>query len=167
MAADLLNCLIIKRILGDLGVAPPPLFGRVGITLDIFMIPEKITLRHDDDTTNNYNLFAGSLKDSGHTIKALLADISSDGVPEFVLLFRFDNLSVYGLRLAFDDSDMGLFLVSVPSEEGGPTWAELDLYGKAMALAGVECITQAGIPWNPSTDYKDLHEALLTMINFE
>lgn len=154
---------IIKQVLADVGVLPGSNFGKSGLTLPEFKLDKKLVVHYDDGQKAEFPLWAGigSLSDTkvtGSKVKVLLADVSDD-VTEFALALRVDDKPIYALRLAFDNEDPGDFLL-----QQGENWIGASMLIKAWALVGMEMIVDQGVLWEPTTDYKDLYEAVSHLV---
>lgn len=148
---------IIKRIMNNVGIVPPPQFGIGGLVISDLKLDQTISGLYSDGESYNFPIWSGCIEVEGVKIKAVATDLTDD-IPEFILLFQSENMPIYGLRLLFDDKDNGLFLLS--SSEG---WVPAEIYIQAKALMGLELIASYGISW---TNFKDekLLATLSTMI---
>lgn len=168
MARDRLNREIIKRLMENFGVLPHPHFGKAGLSSDNLKIDDKLSLKDDSEIITHHNIYAGqiNLKNPISTIKGMVADISEEDLSEFIVLFRMNAFPIYAVRLSFDDQDNGLFLNYLDDDEESK-WYEADVHNKALVLAGMETVADAGALWDPCTNYDDLHKGLLHIAGLE
>ncbi len=146
----------------NVGVAPPPVFGVAGISSKEFLLDETLTLTDEDKHITTHKIYCGTFKIEKPLtiIRSIVADLSdgdeNDHIPEYIMLWRMDQYPIYAIRLAFDTTDNGLFLNCTDDE-----WYEVDVYNKALALAGMERIADVGVLWAPCNKYDDLYKGLL------
>lgn len=157
-----LTTAIIERILGNFGIVGSKNFGKVGLTTKEFYL-DKLSLSDQNDNKIFKDLYSAELKiDKDNSIlNAMLLNLTDDSIYEFILVFRINSLPIYGLRLIFDNTDVGLFLVKENNK-----WNNTNMFIKAQVLSGVEYITQQGLSWEPCKEDAELHTALLSLVDF-
>lgn len=156
MTGDFLTREIIRRMLGDVGVAPPPNFGKVGISIPELRLRHDLTFSMEDGNQHIFPLWAGEISvDPDVKIRALLCDLSIDDVSEYALALRITDKPIYGLKLIYDNDDNGIFVIS---ENDG--WKPANMTVKTRALIGMETIMDQGMEWGDCSEIGDLEEAI-------
>lgn len=157
---EILTKELLKRNLGNLGAIPGDRFGLVGITPNEFKIKKTISLQFEGDEIEHYPIWAGEIKvDSNY--KALLTNIGTKINPEFILLFVPENSAPIGMRLMWDNVDHGAFMICEQKR-----WRSLSVLQKLQITAGLELITQEGIPWQPCSEIGDLYYSFAEFVDF-
>lgn len=159
MKNDFLTREIIRKVFGDVGIAPPPNFGKVGISIPELQLPTDLVFAMEDGNSQNFPLWAAEvILDKDVKLRALACDLSTDGVPEYALTFQMSGKPLYGLKLIYDDDDNGVFMIG---EKNG--WQFANMVAKARALIGMETIMMHGLSWEPCENTTDLYEAISTI----
>jgi hypothetical protein len=153
---------IIKRILANVGATPGKLFGKAGLTENIFKLDKKFKIEYDD-TIAEHDIYGGQIDLDGSKIRAILIDLSIDDVTEFIFMYRYASLAIIAIKYVYDHDEgfPGFVRVFNDSKE---TWINSSMHMKAMALSGFEQITSAGILWQECDDIDDLYQAAITLI---
>ena len=158
--SDILTREIIRRIMLNVGVAPPPVFGTGGITTPELKLDDTLSGVYSDGQKFEFPLWAGTLDLEKSKVRVIVADIT-DEVPEYAMLVQLDTMPIHGLRHIFDEEDNGILLIS-----GAQGWVTTGMYLKARALSGMELIASYGLPWTRCNDSKNLVSVLSTLIYF-
>lgn len=158
MTGDFLTREIIRRMFGDVGVAPPPNFGKVGISTPELQLRSGLEFAMEDGKSQHFPIWAGEVIMDSYKIRAMLCDLSADEVPEYALVIRIADRPIYGIKLIYDDEDNGIFVIG---EKNG--WKSGSTIAKLRALIGMETIMELGMGWEACDDVKDLYEALATI----
>ncbi len=150
---------LISHIFNNIGMVPGTLWGKAGITEDIFKIGKKINIQFDDDVYE-FPIYAGSCNISDDKINVLAVKISDQDCTEFFMVFRMNGLSIYGLKKSVDEDDLGTFLIS--TQDG--SWTNISMYEKLIFCAGLEKLTDHGIGWVPNENVDVLYKYLLEIV---
>lgn len=151
---------IIKRILGNLGVVPPPNFGTLGITESLYKTKEYIEIEYENKEKIKHELWAAETEIKTKKLKTILVDLSLESRYEYLVVFQLDKFPCYGLRLAFVNDDLGLLLVL-----HGDRWQQVSTLIKAQALVGIEMLTNQGFVWKPLKEFDDLKRGAMGLID--
>ena len=162
-----LNRELIRTMLGDFGLVPPPNFGKVGISTQEFLLKESLDMEVESESGEmesiSYGLWAGSIMFMQSSLRVLATDICDieAGYHEFVVTYRMDEAPIHAIKHVFqDDEDPGLFL-----RKNNHEWKMVSLYDRLVATAGFERLTSMGATWRPEKQYEDLYEALVEVVN--
>ena len=160
--SDVLNRELVRTVMGSLGIAPPPNFGKVGITTDNFALGKYISLDFEDKDGNqkkeNFAMWCGKAKHGEDEIRALLTDICDNetGYHEFIMVYQLSNFQPHILKHVFSDDDFGLFL-----RKNADGWKPVGQYEKLVSCAGFVQMSNLGLTWTPCEDYNDLYPLLV------
>jgi hypothetical protein len=151
---------IIKRILGNFGVAPPPDFGKSGLTnVNLRSVKELVISFEEDVGIHKFPIWTGEAIINSFKLKALIVDLSLDDIYEYALTFRLDDKPIYSLKLIYDDIDQGIFLI-----QDGENWITPNILVQAQALVGMEIFVSEGILWSPCEMDTYLYDAVSVLI---
>lgn len=128
-----------------------------------FKLDKKFSIEMEDGEILNRNVWGVSGKVGNSTIEALLADVSVEtDDPEYVLIFRMDDLSIYALKLSLISDTTGGF-VACDNDQ----WAELSTLMLARLLVGFEQLNELLIDYKILVQYQELYKYLISFLNYE
>ena len=153
MIVDTLSKEIIKRIFADIGAVPSRLFGRVGLVDPALKLAKTITVRYDDKD-RRHDIYAGQISIKTSRLRGLLINLTVEDDPEYLFIFRMDELPVHALRVVYNDDDDCFFRIFDTDKS---IWREANMYVKARVLADFERIVDAGLMWEDCKDIQDLY----------
>lgn len=148
---------LITYILGNLGLVPDPLWGKAGISEDVFQTNKVIKIQYDDDIFQ-FPVYAAKCNIGADEINVLAVKIDDEDYVEFVFVFRMNDLQIFGLKQIVEGNDPGTFVIFDKSKG----WINPNMYEKLIFCAGLEKITDQGIGWSPGN--LDLFKFLLEVI---
>ncbi len=148
---------LITYIFSNLGIVPDPLWGKAGITEDIFKTSKTIKIQYENDIFD-FPVYAAKCNIGEDKISILAVKIDDEEYVEFVLVFRMNNHPIFGLKQAVEADDPGTFVIS----DTGENWINPGMYEKLIFCAGLEKITDQGIGWSPGN--LDLFKYLLKIV---
>lgn len=152
---------LVKRIFGNLGAVPGKNFGKVGITLDEFKLSKTISLKEDDSkTTTDHSIWAAEVK-IDIIYKAIITNIGTIDIPEFVMLLKVSGINMLGFRLLWDEEDSGV-IMSYDNDE----WRPISVLRKLQLTAAIELMTQQGVVWYPCQEVDDLYDQFVALVDF-
>ncbi|MDP2683498.1 MAG: hypothetical protein Q8P20_00420 [bacterium] len=160
MIVDSLSKEIIKRIFADVGVVPGPMFGKVGLVEPRFKIAKTITVRYDD-MDRAHDVYAGKMSLGESTLRGVLVNLTVDYYPEFLCVFRMDELPIHAIKVVYDSSNDSFFKIFNNETK---IWREANVYMKARMLADFEQIVSAGLLWQDCDNTEDLYTAIISLI---
>lgn len=148
---------IIKRIMANCGIGHQKNFG---LLKKEFLLKNSLPLEYDDVTYYEHRVFAGETVLQKFKLRAMVVDLSmsASSIPEFCLAFRLEELPIHGLRLVFDDEDMGIFKIKQANN-----WIDATVSIQAMALNGMEHVISLGLAWAPTAKTDDLYQAVSSL----
>src|SRR5690348_3958950 len=134
---DRLTIEIIKRLLQHVGVNPP---NTKDLALFNDLLKTKMVVESMVETgvVTQHPVYAGEINLPNFLLKGLLIDLTIEDDYEFCFCWRSDQNPILGIRFSFTDEDEAVFRIFLEKQNG---WKNLDMYNKAMVLAGFERIT--------------------------
>lgn len=131
---------LIKRIFANIG------FGTNNALLETNnILSKKLRIQEEDNSINEYIVFAGECSYLNSDLKAIIVNISSDD-NDFVLFFyTLDTL--ISLRYSLKENDCGIFLTRNNDE-----WVDMSILQRLNLASATELIAQNGYYWTPVTD---------------
>lgn len=151
---------IIRKILANCGIAPPPNFGLTGLTVPELQSDKILSIKYEDEVVIDHSIWAGETKIQEAKLRAICVDISQNDLYEYLLIFQLENQPIYGIRFSYDDEDDGLFLL----KESG-NWVVASILIQIKTLLGMETIATYGLFWEKLSDLTDLYEATSVLID--
>lgn len=125
------------------------------------LTPKTVKIKYDDNEEFTHSVFAGQLvlsKDS--KFRAVIVNLSMDDIQEYCCVFRLDKLPLHGLRLRYDDEDIGAFKIY---DEGNKSWMDASIGIQAMILGGIEKIISYGLLWETTSEFNDLYKIAVNL----
>jgi hypothetical protein len=157
---DNLSQEIIKRILADIG-ATPGMFGKVGLVDPLLKLAKTIKVRYDD-RDRQHDIYAGQvIIGQSSKLRGLFIDLTVDMEPEYLFVFRMDELPIHALRAVYDSSNDCFFRVF---DSENTIWKESSLYMKARILSDFERFVSWGLLWQDCHEIDDLYKAAIELI---
>jgi hypothetical protein len=162
---------IVRHVLSNFRIIPSKF---VNVTKTDSLINKEFalleTLSFDNEGTIITNHIWGvQLSAGSQEIKILLGDCSIDpNIPEFCLMVQLKDAPVYGLYLVYND----LINKTIDSEAmiaynlDSKGWLECGTFLQATFLAGMEQLKDIGFAWSKCSNYKPIHQAMLSFIKF-
>ena len=158
--------LIVRRIIADVGAAPNAV-GKTGLTVSELLLNKVIKVNYDDGV-HEHDVYSGKISIESTVLKGLLVDLTID-IPEYLFVFRMDNMPIHAAKALYDEIDLGETFLRVyyPDKEKEPsfTWRDSGLYIKARMLSDFEKIVSYGFMWEDCKDIEDLYEAAVSLID--
>jgi hypothetical protein len=153
---------IVKHIMGNFGIVPPPYFGKVGISLNNFSIKKRLIVNSDDKKIEfplwccqlNSNIDMGSYR-------LLLADMyePNSSYYEYILCIKHKNNNTIALKSFYNCDLSNFFLIKKDK------WQQVKLSKQLIFCSGIEELTQKGlINFEKCNDYDDLFESLIEIV---
>lgn len=167
---------LCRLMLGNMGLVPPPNFGRVGLSTNDFKIDKVISLEFEDERGNKYTegfgVWCGSITLQGMRIRAIATDIcdNESNYHEFIVVYALDGAPIHGIKVIYGEEHNGLFVVKgdIFSGEGiveNDVWKPVGRYEMLVAAAGFEKMNDVGVTWVPCNEYDDLYESLIEVVS--
>lgn len=159
-----LSTLMIQRILANVGAVPnsPGVSGLMDKNL---LLTRTIKVKYDNGNAD-HNMYVGAISLGKNKIKGLLIDLSIDDSPEFMFVFRMDELPIHVAKVTYDKWDIGETYLRIYNSEK-KNWMEASIYFKARLLADFERLASHGYLWEDYEDYEDLYEAAVETLNLQ
>jgi hypothetical protein len=154
-SSDRLTKELISYIFNNLGLVFGPLFGKAGISESIFKSHKKIKVTDEKNKIEYipvYSAFCEVDSSKIHVLAAVFED-------EFVVALRLDDFSVYGMKQASSEDDIGICIL-----HNGSSWIGTTMRERLMLCAGVETLTDHGVAWKPELEIEDLYKFLLELV---
>ena len=147
---------LLKCILGNIGFAPSPYFGKVGLSHNDLRSQEVVKIQYDEEIVE-YPVFSGKVGFGSEILSALGIRINEVDLPEeFVIVYRINDTEINAIRANFLNYNNMLFLVN---NKG--SWKDVSMYAKLVSTAGFERITDIGFDWKENEVDQKLFDALL------
>lgn len=141
---------LINYIFSNLGIVAPPLWGKAGVTENVFKTDKTVKIQFDDNDFVSYPTYSAECKINNDTLKILTTNIVDEDYNEFVLVLQMNDFQIYGLKQTVESEEPGVFLMQ--PKDGA--WMTPSIHEKLLFCAGIEKITDSGIGWikNNNTD---------------
>jgi hypothetical protein len=149
---------IIRRILLNLGISINH-FGKEGITTKEYIV-DQLSIESEDNNKIQCNIYCGEANLNTFKVRAAFLDLLDH---EYVLAFKADNMPMFGIKICLDDNEENE-IFNISFEENKINWKNTSILIQAETLCGVEQITQLGICWDPCDNFKDLKEAIMSLV---
>lgn len=157
-----LSRLMIRRILADVG-ASPEAPGKVGLMEPQLVLANTLTIKYDGGNID-HDIYAGQLSfQENNYLRGLLVDLTVDDIPEYLFVFRMNNLPIHAAKSLYEQVDLGETYLKVLQEES-ESWVEASIYFKARLLADFEKIVTHGLLWEDCSSHEDLYQAAIDLI---
>lgn len=147
---DIFNREIIRHILGNLGMVPPPNFGKVGISTEEFKQQKTLLLEFESRgsrmETIKFPLWGGKIESSGAKLNVLATDLFDENYHEFVVVFQTNGETMHGIKHNFDEQAnlAGFFMFD------GVVWKNVSTITKLKVCLGFELLNDWGLTWEPA-----------------
>ena len=129
-------------------------------TCDYSVPKEKISF---EDSTEKKSVWGIQSSIESAEVKMLLADLSQDSLPEFVLLVKIKDCPTYCCHLLLSEEDNPEALIAVSSDK---IWLPCNTFLQSMFLTGMEQLRDVSSGWKKLETYKEEYSSLLSFINF-
>jgi hypothetical protein len=159
---------LCKLVLSNMGMVTPPNFGKLGISLNDFLLNINLPIEFEDDNGNvdfqQYGLWCGYVSYMGMRIRALATDICDNekNYHEFIVVYCLDNAPIHAIRQSPNSNDC--FFMSKNTTGKEPVWKNVSIYDMLISSAGFYKMSDLGVLWNPCKEYDDLQKALIEVI---
>ncbi len=147
---------LINYTFSNLGLVPDPLWGKAGISEDIFKTNKVVKIQSEDDIFE-FPIYSATCNIGQDKVNILALKMDDGDYVEFALVFRMNDLPIFGLKQIVDGNE-GQFLIT----DKGENWINPGMYDKLTFCAGIEKITDQGIGWSPGN--LDLFNYLLKIV---
>jgi hypothetical protein len=158
---------IVRHIFTSFGIIERLIYDGNVLSDDSLLTNKTVKIEYKDDNNtimHEHKIYAGQINiDKDSQFKAVFIDISqpNDSVSEYCCAFGLNKLPIYGIRLAYDDEDFGLFKIY---DEKLKNWMDAPITTQAMSVVGVENIVSYGLLWEPCKDFEALYKASISLI---
>jgi hypothetical protein len=162
---------IVSHVMAHFGVIPSAFVDhkRTNSLMDpSYLVSEKIVFEEEGQQYQG-KIWGCQLSVSQTEVKVLLGECTTDPeFPEFALVLQSKDAPAYGLYLCYnevsnhpEDSEPDLS-VSL----NGKDWMDCNTFLQATFLAATEQVRELLLPWKKCVEYKEMHAALLSFMNY-
>ena len=131
-----------------------------GFIFDNMLCDLKVKVAESDVIVEK-SLWTAQLQVADSLMRCMICDLSDDKLNEYALVFRLDNLPLYGIRLSDDIEDFGTFKYQVSPSK----WIPASTFLQATVLAGIEQLADLPTNWTSCTDHVGtLHESIIDFL---
>jgi len=129
---------------------------------DAFKLSRTITIEGEDDSAPvDKPLWGGRFEISSFFLEFIVVDLSSEGETEFALVFRANDMSTYGLRLADPPETAGQFRFQAEN-----SWVNVSESLMSQVLTGILKLSELPGKWTSIEDPTPLVDSLIEFINY-
>jgi len=157
---ELLQRELVRHIMGNFGIAPPPHFGAGGITTPEFKTNKAVKMEYTDGEESeviSYPVWAGQAQLGKGVLRVAFIDIE-DEFHEYCVVFRVDDLQIYGVKHIYMEGELASFYVWQDD------WVPMTLAKKLYISSGIEQFADHGPLWTPG-EPKDLFKPLASLVD--
>lgn len=147
---------LLKCILGNIGFAPSPYFGKAGLSHRDLISQEVVKIQYDNGVVD-YPIFSGKIGFGSEILSALGVRINEPDMPEeFVVVYQINDTEINAIRANFLNYNNMLTLINIKG-----SWKDASMYAKLISTAGFERVASIGFDWKENAIDKKLLAALL------
>lgn len=162
---------IVSHVMANFGVIPSIFVDheKTNSLMDpAYLISEKI-LFEEEGRQYQGKIWGCQLSVAQTEVKVLLGECTTNlEFPQFALVLQSKDAPVYGLYLCYNDlsnhpldSEPDLS-VSLNNKD----WMDCNTFLQATFLAATEQVRELQLPWKKCIEYKEMHKALLSFMNY-